>query len=277
MAVRRTTRTTKKAVPAQPKTKTAPKKRVASQRTLYKNAASKPNATTLVDYFRLGESYTGLVLGIIVVIVAAILLVSLFKTRSNTAHLVDNQKGTTSISTIAQELSKITPTSVQTTTSVPTTTRVTPTVTKAPTPTETATPTKAPTQAAPNQSGQKTYTVKPGDDLWKIAESQYHDGYQWVAIAKANNLTNPGVINVGNTLTLPSITSTPTQAAQQDQVTLSGPKITGNTYVIMHGDDLWSIAVRAYGDGYKWTDIAKANNLTSPDLIFSGNTLKIPR
>ncbi|PIZ97158.1 MAG: lectin, partial [Candidatus Levybacteria bacterium CG_4_10_14_0_2_um_filter_35_8] len=38
-----------------------------------------------------------------------------------------------------------------------------------------------------------------------------------------------------------------------------------------------NIAVRAYGDGYRWVDIARANGLENPDLIFSGNVLKIPR
>ena len=53
--------------------------------------------------------------------------------------------------------------------------------------------------------------------------------------------------------------------------------IKGEEYTIVAGDNLWTIAERAYGDGYKWTEIAKANNLANPDLIFTGNKLKLPR
>ncbi len=119
-----------------------------------------------------------------------------------------------------------------------------------------------------------TYTVKAGDSLWSISEKAYKSGYNWVDIAKANNLTNPGNIFAGNKLTIPNVkpreitvTQAPTKIAT----------IAGNTYTIQKGDDLWNISVRAYGDGYSWIKIAKANNLTNPDLIFSGNVLKIPR
>ena len=54
-------------------------------------------------------------------------------------------------------------------------------------------------------------------------------------------------------------------------------KITANTYTVVRGDNLWNIAVRAYGDGFKWTEIAKANNLANPSLIHSGNVFKLPR
>lgn len=276
MAVRKTTRrTTKKEVtPSQTKVS---RRREVSRVHKSLRQPKKGNSRTLLDYFRFGESYTSLVLGIIVVIIASILLVSLFKTRSNSAHLIDTQKGTTSISTIAEQLQKITPTSVPTVTTVPTTSQVTPTPTKVPTPTPTkvAAVTPTPTPKTILELRQKTYTVKPGDDLWHIAESQYHDGYQWVAIARANNLSNPGVINVGNKLVIPSITPTPTQVPQQ--TVLSGPKINGMSYIIKLGDNLWDISMRAYGNGYKWVDLAKANNISNPNIINVGNKLIIPR
>lgn len=53
--------------------------------------------------------------------------------------------------------------------------------------------------------------------------------------------------------------------------------IDGTTYTVVHGDNLWEIAVRAYGNGYKWVEIAKANNLSHPGVIHAGNTLTLPR
>ncbi len=79
-----------------------------------------------------------------------------------------------------------------------------------------------------------------------------------------------------NKLTIPKIEAkTITVSIQQKQET--NKSIAGNSYTIEKGDSIWDIAVRAYGDGYSWTRIAQANSLENPDLIFSGNVLKIPR
>lgn len=49
-----------------------------------------------------------------------------------------------------------------------------------------------------------TYIVEKGDSLWEIAVSAYGDGFNWVKIAKENNLTNPDIIHAGNILKLPN-------------------------------------------------------------------------
>jgi nucleoid-associated protein YgaU len=54
-------------------------------------------------------------------------------------------------------------------------------------------------------------------------------------------------------------------------------KISGNTYTVVRGDNLWNIAVRAYGDGFRWVEIAKANKLVNPHLIHAGNKFTLPR
>jgi nucleoid-associated protein YgaU len=121
----------------------------------------------------------------------------------------------------------------------------------------------------------RTYTVNAGDYLWSIAEKIYGSGYNWVDLAKANKLENPSLLYVGTKLTVPNVKSN-VLTGQNTQTQTSSP-ITGSSYVVVKGDYLWDIAVRAYGDGYKWVEIAKANNLTNPDLIFSENILKLPR
>lgn len=115
------------------------------------------------------------------------------------------------------------------------------------------------------------YTVKKGQSLWAIAEEVYGSGFNWTDIAKANNINNPNLIEEGQELKLPQVeksTATVTKPAE---------KIEKDTYTVVRGDSLWKIAVRAYGDGYRWVDIAKANKLTNPNLIHSGNVLVIPR
>ncbi len=118
---------------------------------------------------------------------------------------------------------------------------------------------------------QKTYVVKQGDSLWTIAEAQYQDGYQWVGIATANKLTNPDTIHAGNRLIIPLA------AAKVQEQVAAEQKITGGSYTVVQGDNLWNIAVRAYGDGFKWVEIARANNLANPNLIHSGNIFTLPR
>ena len=138
----------------------------------------------------------------------------------------------------------------------------------------TSTSTVANEQATQNAMP-KTYTVKPGDYLWSIAEKIYGSGYNWVDLANANKLQNPGVLYAGTKLVVPDVK--PRMVTVQNNPIKSPSPITGNSYTVVKGDYLWTIAVRAYGDGYKWTEIAKANNLVNPDLIFSGNVLKLPR
>lgn len=47
-------------------------------------------------------------------------------------------------------------------------------------------------------------------------------------------------------------------------------------YTIQSGDYLWTIAEKMYGDGYAWTKIAAANNLSENDILVEGNTIIIP-
>jgi len=132
-----------------------------------------------------------------------------------------------------------------------------------------------------------TYTVKHGDDLWSISDNIYKSGYQWVEIAKINKLVDPGIIHVGDKLIIPTVAPTTTQkepmvakaepTPKTQSVIKQNDSITGDDYEIKEGDNLWEICVRAYGDGYKWVELAKVNNIENPDLIYPDNVLEIPR
>ena len=119
----------------------------------------------------------------------------------------------------------------------------------------------------------KNYTVKEGEDLWHIAQNLYGSGYNWVDLAQGNNLINPSVITVGAKLTIPNVKA---KTATSDEV-MQANSIKGTSYTVASGDYLWDIALRAYGDGFKWVEIAKANNLANPNLVHPGNVLKLPR
>ena len=119
----------------------------------------------------------------------------------------------------------------------------------------------------------KTYTVKEGEDLWNIAQNLYGSGYNWVDLASENKLTNPSVIEVGAKLTVPNVKAKTPTGDEVAQVN----SIKGTSYTVVTGDYLWDISLRAYGDGFKWIEIAKANSIVDPNIIHPGNVLKLPR
>lgn len=132
------------------------------------------------------------------------------------------------------------------------------------------------TKAVPGQK----YTVSSGESLWSIAEKAYGSGYNWVDIAKENKINNSDFIEAGQKLILPKVeakTATSTNHITNLETQAVNETISGATYTVVKGDNLWTIAVRAYGDGYKWTEIAKENKLKNPDIIHSGNILTLPR
>lgn len=128
------------------------------------------------------------------------------------------------------------------------------------------------------RDGKTFHIVQPGENLWKIAERYYDSGYNWVDIAKENNLSSPGLVETGQELAIPDVEpKQPTIKEAVGLVTSEVEPITGTTYTVVHGDNLWDIAVRAYGDGYKWVEIARENQLANPDLIHAGNIFILPR
>lgn len=122
----------------------------------------------------------------------------------------------------------------------------------------------------------KTHTVVKGETLWSIAENAYGSGYNWVDVKAANKLKTDA-IEIGQKLDIPSVAAKkPTSTTKVAEVRSTG-SIATSSYVVVKGDNLWNIAVRAYGDGFKWTSIAKANKLINPSLIHPGNILTLPR
>ena len=122
-----------------------------------------------------------------------------------------------------------------------------------------------------------THTVVKGETLWSIAEENYGSGYNWTDIKSANKLTSD-TIEIGQTLSIPNVpTKEPTVTQKVVSAVDTQGAISTDSYAVVKGDSLWKIAVRAYGDGYKWVEIAKANKLVNPGIIHAGNVLTLPR
>lgn len=66
---------------------------------------------------------------------------------------------------------------------------------------------------------------------------------------------------------------TTTQEEKQD---VSVENLPGK-YTIKENDTLFEIADKYYKDGYKYSEIAKANNITDPDSIEAGQVIEIPK
>ncbi|MBN1582674.1 MAG: N-acetylmuramoyl-L-alanine amidase [Anaerolineae bacterium] len=127
----------------------------------------------------------------------------------------------------------------------------------------------------PPSAAARQYTVRRGDTLAQIAVRFYGDAKRYVDIARANNITNPAAIRVGQVLYIPDVSGQPVSSTPVTVPTTTIPA-TGQRYTIKRGDTLAQIAVRFYGDAKRYVDIARVNNITDPRTIRVGQVLLIP-
>lgn len=118
------------------------------------------------------------------------------------------------------------------------------------------------------------YTVKAGDDLWKIAEKVYGSGHNAFDIAQANKLQEPYILTENQILIIPKVKSkSPTQGEITGSAA-STKKI--SSYVVLPGDYLWLIAEKVYGDGNQMSKLIEANNIPYPYEVIEGQKLIVP-
>jgi nucleoid-associated protein YgaU len=128
-----------------------------------------------------------------------------------------------------------------------------------------------------------TYKVVKGDDLWHISEKFYRSGYNYVDIMKENKITGAGVIIAGQELKIPKVEAKKVTVVEEKAVVVkaevkSTTTIAVGVYTTQKGDSYWSIAVRAYGDGFQWPKIFWANKsiFSNPDVIYTNTKITIP-
>ena len=108
-----------------------------------------------------------------------------------------------------------------------------------------------------------THTVAAGENLYRIGLKY---GMSWVVLAQYNNLPNADRIYVGQVLQIPSGQPPPSQPPPSQP-----PEYT--SYVVKSGDNLFRIGLAF---GVSWVDIATANGIVNPNVIYPGQVLKIP-
>lgn len=106
----------------------------------------------------------------------------------------------------------------------------------------------------PEEPQEVTYTIKPGDTLWAIA--QKYD-ITVAALADSNGISDPGLIYPGQVITVSATTPAPME----------------DVYTVKSGDTLSGIAGK-YGTNYQ--TLAEYNGISNPNLIYVGQEIKIP-
>ena len=96
--------------------------------------------------------------------------------------------------------------------------------------------------------------------------------------------TAPGINTVQDNMAVAAavadaVSDEPEIAEQEVQSVPEGEPSETITYTVQPGDTLWKISEHHYGDGSQYMKIFEANSelLDSPDQIFPGQELKIPK
>ncbi len=133
-------------------------------------------------------------------------------------------------------------------------------------------------QTEPSRGTEQTHIVRPGETLQTIGQRY---GVDWLALARANNMTNPNLIYVGQVIILPSEARLDGAAATQPGVALPVRTARGaragrqyRLHVTQYGDSLARIA-QDYGlNAY---DISTLNGFRGDTRLYLGDLVLLPQ
>ena len=154
---------------------------------------------------------------------------------------------------------------------------------------------------ASGEAAVRPYVVRPGDDLWSLAERFAGGGDHWRDLAAANQtvVLDPGVDLVPGTMLMVPVNGAgvSTTSVQETTVPVSSIGLTvlvtprpadvgpggqasdaAQTVEVQPGDTLWQLAGTYLGDPLRWPELYQANSgdITDPALIHPGQVLVIP-
>lgn len=119
----------------------------------------------------------------------------------------------------------------------------------------------AATASAQNSYCSSYYTVKPGDNLFRIG---YAHGVTVEALMRANGIYNPNLVYAGQSLCIPGNNPPPNPVPKPN---------CGFYYTVQWGDTL-SVVAQRYG--VTMYAIMQANNIANANFIYAGMILWIP-
>lgn len=123
----------------------------------------------------------------------------------------------------------------------------------------------------PQQPGTDcVHTVAAGENLFRIA-MRYNVDLQ--TLASYNSITNPGVIMVGQQITVPGCGGTTGQPTTGVTPVVTGGTGCASPYTVQQGDTLFKISLRC---GVPVMSIASANGISNINLIVINQQLTIP-
>lgn len=124
----------------------------------------------------------------------------------------------------------------------------------------------SPPPAAPAPPAPIIHVVQPDETLWGIAV-QY--GTTVPALVEANQISNPSLIRIGQTLAIPQLAPPPPPAAEP----ATPAHVPIREHIVQAGETLWAIS-RLYGTTVE--ALVEANLLANPSFVRTGQRLVIP-
>jgi LysM repeat protein len=143
--------------------------------------------------------------------------------------------------------------------------------------TTTAAADTTPEPAAPNSD--VNVVVKPGDTLSQILLSTTGSYRALNEVVEYNKLANPNTLEPGDIVAIPSYllpTTTTTQPVTPTAETAETSPSGDLEVSVRNGDTLSSILLRSVGSSHSLADVARYNNLPSPDALAAGSVISIP-